>query len=353
VGWRYSGNPTITPLVRECASKDTLLIAVNPIERQGTPRSAREILDRLNEVSFNATPLKELRMLALLRQVADAGTGEGAQWARMRIHLIFSKVIDELGASSKFNAEWDFLSMLRDEGRRCAESFLKTQGENVGKRSTLDLDALLEDNWRVGALFRGRQGKSGSRLRLRDLRESRRLQGAPRDRSLQKIQSHYPGHGEVSQATGHGANRTQRKIQLKCASSAPALSRGARQPALWANDRGMSLMSLSFNNQLALVTGAASGMGLATARAFAEAGAAAALVDIEEDDVLQAAKVLVGTGHKAIGIHCNVADENEVAAAVERTVSELGRSRARGCGCRGRPVRSGQCYQVARASGRA
>jgi len=141
----YSGNPTITPLVRECSSKDTLLVAVNPIERQGTPRSAREILDRLNEVSFNATLLKELRMIALLRQVADAGTGEGALWAGMRMHLIFSKTLDELGASSKFNAEWDFLSMLRDEGRRCAESFLKTHGENVGKHSTLDLDALLED----------------------------------------------------------------------------------------------------------------------------------------------------------------------------------------------------------------
>ena len=83
----YSGNPTITPLVRECASHDTLLVAVNPVERQGTPRSAREILDRLNEVSFNATLLKELRMIALLRQVADAGTGEGAQWAGMRMHL--------------------------------------------------------------------------------------------------------------------------------------------------------------------------------------------------------------------------------------------------------------------------
>jgi NTE family protein len=54
----YSGNPTITPLVRECTSKDTLLVAVNPVERQGTPRSARDILDRLNEVSFNATLLR-------------------------------------------------------------------------------------------------------------------------------------------------------------------------------------------------------------------------------------------------------------------------------------------------------
>jgi NTE family protein len=140
----YSGNPTITPLVRECAAHDTLLVAVNPVERQGTPRAAREILDRLNEVSFNATLLKELRMIALLRQVADVGTGEGALWAGMRIHLISSKTIDELGASSKFNAEWDFLSMLRDEGRRCADSFLTAHGASVGKHSTLNLDVLLE-----------------------------------------------------------------------------------------------------------------------------------------------------------------------------------------------------------------
>jgi NTE family protein len=140
----YSGNPTITPLVRECASHDTLLIAVNPVEREGTPRSAREILDRLNEVSFNATLLKELRMIALLRQVADVGTGEGAMWAGMRIHLLASTTVDKLGASSKFNAEWDFLSMLRDEGRRCAESFLASHGTSIGKSSTLNLDVLLE-----------------------------------------------------------------------------------------------------------------------------------------------------------------------------------------------------------------
>jgi NTE family protein len=140
----YSGNPTITPLVRECKSRDTLLVAVNPVERPGTPRSAREILDRLNEVSFNATLLKELRMIALLRQVADPGSSEGAQWAHMRIHLIASSVLPTLRASSKFNAEWDFLCMLRDEGRRSAESFLSTHAGNVGKQSSIDLDVLLQ-----------------------------------------------------------------------------------------------------------------------------------------------------------------------------------------------------------------
>ena len=81
--------------------------------------------------------------IALLRQVVDAGSGEGALWAGMRIHLISSTAVDKLGASSKFNAEWDFLTMLRDEGRRTAEAFLAAHGPDVGKRSTLDLDRLL------------------------------------------------------------------------------------------------------------------------------------------------------------------------------------------------------------------
>lgn len=140
----YSGNPTITPLVRETNSHDTILVAVNPVVQLGTPRSAREILNRLNEVSFNATLLKELRMIALLRQVVDAGSSEGRKWAEMRIHFIASALLPKLGASSKFNAEWDFLCMLRDEGRRAAEAFLTANGENVGKRSSIDLDLLLQ-----------------------------------------------------------------------------------------------------------------------------------------------------------------------------------------------------------------
>jgi NTE family protein len=140
----YAGNPTITPLVRECVSKDTLLVQVNPVERHGTPRSARDILNRLNEVSFNATLLKELRMIAILRLVANPGDCEGARWAEMRIHRIASLVMTELGYSSKLNAEWSFLLMLRDEGRRSAEEFLKEHREDLGRRSSFDLDSLLE-----------------------------------------------------------------------------------------------------------------------------------------------------------------------------------------------------------------
>ena len=140
----YSGNPTITPLVRECSSRDTILVQVNPVERSGTPRWARDILDRVNEISFNATLLKELRMIAVLRQLADPGNTEGAQWARMRIHRIASPAMTALGYSSKLNAEWAFLTMLRGEGRRAAEEFLAAHKGDLGHRSTFDLDVLLE-----------------------------------------------------------------------------------------------------------------------------------------------------------------------------------------------------------------
>src|SRR5262244_3608089 len=139
----YSGNPTITPLVRECASEDTILVPINPIERKGTPRAASEILNRLNEVAFNAVLLKELRMIALLRRVANPGDQEGEKWAGMRVHSVTNDVMVELGYSSKLNAEWEFLCMLRDEGRRAGDAFLSTHHDDLGRRSTFDLDELL------------------------------------------------------------------------------------------------------------------------------------------------------------------------------------------------------------------
>jgi len=141
----YAGNPTITPLVRESDAHDTILVQINPRERAETPRSAGDILNRLNEISFNSPLMKELRMIALLRQVADPGTGEGRRWAEMRTHRIMTDVLAQFGASSKLNAEWDFVAMLRAEGRRAASEFLETYSDDLGKRSTADLNVLLEE----------------------------------------------------------------------------------------------------------------------------------------------------------------------------------------------------------------
>jgi NTE family protein len=141
----YAGNPTLTPLIRESDAQDTILVQINPRERLAPPRTANEILNRLNEISFNSPLMKELRMIALLRQVADPGHGEGARWAGMRTHRIVCDKLANFGASSKVNAEWEFVSLLKEEGRKSADAFLTAHGEDIGKKSTADFDVLLAE----------------------------------------------------------------------------------------------------------------------------------------------------------------------------------------------------------------
>src|SRR5262252_6857415 len=141
----FAGNPTITPLVRETDAHDSILVQINPRERSDTPRTAADILNRINEISFNSPLMKELRMIALLRQVADPGGGEGARWAQMRTHRIMTDMLAKFGASSKLNAEREFVAMLRTEGRRAASEFLEANCKDLGKRSTADLDVLLAE----------------------------------------------------------------------------------------------------------------------------------------------------------------------------------------------------------------
>ena len=141
----FAGNPTITPLVRETDAHDSILVQINPRERPTTPRSAAEILNRLNEISFNSPLMKELRMIALLREVADPGKGEGFRWSNMRTHRIMTEMMVDLGHSSKLNAEWEFLTMLRTEGRRAASEFLDMHADDLGHRSTTDIDVLLSE----------------------------------------------------------------------------------------------------------------------------------------------------------------------------------------------------------------
>ena len=135
----YSGNPTLLPLIEACDAEDTLIVQINPYVRRDLPTNARDIISRVNEISFNAVLVKELKYLALLRRVS----GENAQynfWKKQRIHLLKSEFMLELGVSSKMNAEWDFLIMLRDEGRKVADNFLCRHSKDIGKISTYDIE---------------------------------------------------------------------------------------------------------------------------------------------------------------------------------------------------------------------
>jgi NTE family protein len=141
----FSGNPALQPLV-ESRVLDMLIVQINPVVRHDVPRSAREIINRVNEISFNSSLLKELRTLNLFqRLMAIEGVEPGAKRSAF-IHLIHvDDDVQDLAASSKLNAEWDYLQLLFERGRRWADTWLDANFDAIGQRSTFDLDELFEE----------------------------------------------------------------------------------------------------------------------------------------------------------------------------------------------------------------
>ena len=154
----YTGNPALFPLVDECSARDLLLIQINPFYREELPRTAREIINRMNEITFNSSLLKELRSVMLLKQMIDTENLEQERYRDMRLHCIHGDdELTKLQASSKLNAEWEYLCYLRDLGRGRAESWLKQHWKDLGTRSTFELDWLLEDSIKPAGTLGGKQ----------------------------------------------------------------------------------------------------------------------------------------------------------------------------------------------------
>lgn len=140
----YMGNPVLYPFFYECDSADILLVQINPIERSETPTSARDILNRMNEITFNSSLIKELRSIEFVTRLIDGGKLDGKEYMRARMHRIDGEDhLKPINASSKMNAEWDFLTHLRDSGRETADQWLDENFDSIGKESTLDLRALI------------------------------------------------------------------------------------------------------------------------------------------------------------------------------------------------------------------
>jgi NTE family protein len=141
----YMGNPTLRPLMRRCAAPDIVIVEVNPIRRPGVPRSAAEIMNRLNEITFNAALLAELRQIALMDHVLDRAPHAAFDGVRcLHVHMIEAeRAMAALGVTSKLNTDMDFLLHLKEVGRRTAERWLAENFDAIGVRSTLDLEKLL------------------------------------------------------------------------------------------------------------------------------------------------------------------------------------------------------------------
>ncbi len=157
----YMGNPPLFPLVDETEARDLIIIRINPFERQEIPKTAYEIDDRLNEITFNASLLKELRSLYFLAEIIREENLEREAYRDTCLHCVAAdEEMRKLGASSKLNAEWKFLEFLHDLGRRTAETWLREHGKDLGVRTTFRPDFVLEESLRPAHLRRGKRNPS-------------------------------------------------------------------------------------------------------------------------------------------------------------------------------------------------
>lgn len=136
----FSANPAMKPLVISPASPDIVIVQINPIRRHDTPVLARDIINRVNEISFNTALLKELRAIEQMQQlVATKGVELGAA-GHTYIHMIHAEGdVQDLSASAKVNAEWPYLRLLFERGRVWASAWLEVNFDLIGRQSSFDL----------------------------------------------------------------------------------------------------------------------------------------------------------------------------------------------------------------------
>ncbi|MCO7245684.1 patatin-like phospholipase family protein [Halomonas sp. Mc5H-6] len=141
----YMGNPALFPLMEECSARDILLVQINPIRRDTLPTTASAIMNRLNEITFNSALIKEVRMIAMLKQVLDAQGIENCYQQALFHRISGEGALLPLSVSSKLNAEWPFLCHLFEQGHAAADRWLEDNIDALGERSTLDIDDVYLD----------------------------------------------------------------------------------------------------------------------------------------------------------------------------------------------------------------
>ena len=140
----FMGNPVLFPFFDCCSAPDVLIVQVNPISRPTTPKTAREIVDRVNEISFNAPLIKEIRHVDFVNRCLQRGELTGLGYREVFLHRVGGEEIVQFPASTKLNAEWAFLKHLRDIGRAAARGWVDQNFDQIGRDSTIEFAAFHE-----------------------------------------------------------------------------------------------------------------------------------------------------------------------------------------------------------------
>ncbi len=138
----YMGNPAIWPLIYGTGCHDVLLVQINPLKRMGAPKHAVDIINRVNEISFNSSLIAEMRAIHFVRKLIREGKLKRSEYADMRMHRVMPPAdFAAMNASSKMNTSWEFFELLHSMGRTQMETWLKTHKKSIGQESTLDIEA--------------------------------------------------------------------------------------------------------------------------------------------------------------------------------------------------------------------
>ncbi len=139
----YTGNPALFPLYRPDLPHDIVIVNINPLVRHELPRTAEEIDDRINEISFNAALLGELRSVNFVRELIAEGRMQADRMKDVYVHLIADdRLMNELTAETKSSASPALIARLKEAGRKAAARFLAKHGDTLNVTGSVDLKAL-------------------------------------------------------------------------------------------------------------------------------------------------------------------------------------------------------------------
>lgn len=139
----YVGNPALFPLFQVEATRDIVIVQVNPIERAGTPRTAPDILARVNEITFNASIMNELRAVEFVGRLIDQSRLPEGRYRKMLVHNVSeTQPLAPLGIGVDLNTDLNFFERLFVTGRGAADRWLSEHYDALGQRSTVDLAAM-------------------------------------------------------------------------------------------------------------------------------------------------------------------------------------------------------------------
>jgi NTE family protein len=149
----YSGNPAMHPLIYRCHASDVVLVQINPLARNSVPTDGTEIMERINELTFNASLLAQMRSIDFVNRMIDRGHMDTERYRKVLLHRVDGgEALEAFPPSTKTSADGVTIGKLHALGRECAQRWLKMRFNDLGEKTTIDIARDYLDDMRMGSL---------------------------------------------------------------------------------------------------------------------------------------------------------------------------------------------------------